>query len=401
MKNRFIFASLTALIGLAGNVMAQSERISINSNFAGGNIQVDSIRGNTVFLRPELRDTGQDWFYWYFNMIPSENGSVHFQFTRPNCITVKGPAVSIDGGQSWKWLPESLLSGDSFSYYGNAGQEVRFSMGMPYTGENFNKFISSFRNHPAVHLESLCTTPKGRQVEKLIISPPANKTPRQKVLISARHHSCEMMANYVLEGIIRTILSADKQMVALRNTVEFWIIPFVDKDGVEDGDQGKSRIPRDHNRDYDGESIYCATRALRNTVPEWSKGKLSVALDLHCPWIKGSLNEHIYLVGIAREEIARQQEVFTKIVAENNRGELKFDLEKGLLPFGTAWNTSRNYTQGMPFDDWASTLEGIKLSGSFEIPYSLHNNQTLSPENLRDFGKDMAFSIADYLGRVQ
>ena len=84
--------------------------------------------------------------------------------------------------------------------------------------------------------------------------------------------------------------------------VEFFVVPFVDKDGVEDGDQGKNRRPHDHNRDYGGRadgdhSIYASTRALRERIPAWSGGKLRVALDLHCPWIRGEHNEVIYFVG--------------------------------------------------------------------------------------------------------
>ena len=52
-----------------------------------------------------------------------------------------------------------------------------------------------------------------------------------------------MMARYVLEGMIETLLSKDKNITSLRENTEFMIIPFMDKDGVEDGDQGKARIP--------------------------------------------------------------------------------------------------------------------------------------------------------------
>ena len=41
-----------------------------------------------------------------------------------------------------------------------------------------------------------------------------------------------------------------------RRNVEVLAIPFMDKDGVEEGDQGKNRKPRDHNRDYIGQSVH-------------------------------------------------------------------------------------------------------------------------------------------------
>ena len=43
--------------------------------------------------------------------------------------------------------------------------------------------------------------------------------------------------------------------------------------------------------------MYPSVAAIRSFVPEWSQGRLSVAMDLHCPWIRGPHNEVIYMVG--------------------------------------------------------------------------------------------------------
>jgi hypothetical protein len=65
------------------------------------------------------------------------------------------------------------------------------------------------------------------------------------------------MASYSLEGLMEGILAGDDVGRWLAGHVEFLVVPFVDKDGVEEGDQGKNRRPHDHNRDYGpGVSIY-------------------------------------------------------------------------------------------------------------------------------------------------
>ena len=87
----------------------------------------------------------------------------------------------------------------------------------------------------------------------------------QCVLLTCRHHACEMMASYSLEGIMEAVLASDEGR-RLREQVEFFVVPFMDKDGVEEGDQGKNRKPHDHNRDYDGESLYASVRAVRELV---------------------------------------------------------------------------------------------------------------------------------------
>jgi hypothetical protein len=366
----------------------------IFSDFPGGNVKIDSVRGNHIYFRPDLRDTGQDWFYWYFAVKPTRTDSLHFHLTRPNCLTNKGPAISRDGGKTWQWKGKGA-SANEFVLFAKAGEEIRLSMGIPYTQQHLDLFLRDYQATPALKLETLCISPKGRATEKLIIG--ANESAKQRVLITARHHACEMMASYVLEGVIAALLSDDPKMKQLIETTAFWIVPFVDKDGVEDGDQGKSRLPRDHNRDYDGKSIYTSTQALRNQVPQWKAGSPLVAFDLHCPWITGNLNEHIYLVGNRRENIAKEQEAFIQLLGKNNTGELKFDVSNGFVPFGTAWNTAKNYTQGMSFAAWTAGLADTRMTTTFEIPYAINHQQELNPSNLRDFGKDLAHTLVDYL----
>jgi hypothetical protein len=111
----------------------------------------------------------------------------------------------------------------------------------------------------------------------------------------------------------------------LRENVEFFIVPFIDKDGVEDGDQGKNRRPWDHVLDYSDNNIYNSTASLKKELQKWGKGQLKVALDFHCPWLFGEWNEHIYFVGAKDERIAREQRAFVDAIKKNRKGELRLD----------------------------------------------------------------------------
>jgi hypothetical protein len=42
------------------------------------------------------------------------------------------------------------------------------------------------------------------------------------------------------------------------------------------------------------------------------------------------------------------------------------------MPYGTDWNTAEEYTEGVTFGKWASTIEGIKLLISIEFPYAIN-----------------------------
>ncbi|MEI7829113.1 MAG: hypothetical protein WCI31_05060 [Prolixibacteraceae bacterium] len=385
--NKLLISSLFSLITL----QLAAQKFNIFSDFPSGNATIDNIRNDTIWVRPDLRDTKGDWFYWCFAVKNAKSKTLNFVITRPNCLTSKGPAISLDGGNHWSWVNPENSWDSQFSYTFKTNSEVRFSMGMPYTQKQFQQFIQPFLKSEFVTIDTLSKTKAGRSVERLTLKPKSSAV-KFKVLIATRHHACEMMGNYEMEGIINEILKDEW----LKKSVEFCLIPFMDKDGVENGDQGKNRIPHDHNRDYVGTSIYNSVAALRNWVPLWSEKKMAIALDLHCPWIKAENNENIYVVGSPVEKIAAQQRLFCSILKSTNKGELKIS-EKSFFPYGKDWNSAEKTTPGLSFSKWSAQLEGVKLPISIEFPYANNEGQTITQENARAFGTDLARAIKKYL----
>jgi hypothetical protein len=303
---------------------------------------------------------------------------------------------------TWGWFSQKPINIDSFSYLFKPGEEIYFSVAPPYLQANFDDFMYEFKNSSYIRSDTLCMTPNGRAVERLIIfdNKRLSESSPKKVLLTARHHACEAMANYVLEGVIETILtSKDANIINLRNNVEVWIIPFMDKDGVEQGDQGKNRYPFDHNRDYNDKSEYASTGALRKQVRLWTKKDeiLDAALDFHCPNIKGGYNETIHFPGLESKEMENKQYHFIDLIKKNNRNFLQFNTETAMIPFGSAWNTAKNYRQGKSFHQWASTLPNVGLVTAIEIPYALYEGQVITVERARGFGADLIHALAEYL----
>ncbi len=375
-------------------IYGQQMESHVSTDFPGGNINVEKIAKDTIWLRPDLRDTEGEWFYWYFKISGMEGNVITFQFTRDNVFTSFGPAYSINQQNDWKWLGDTSVNENRFTYsFAESDTCAYFSMGFPYTEKDFHEFIETFEGKTETRMDTLCFTRQGRAAEEFWIN--QNQKAKHKVLITARHHACEMMANYVLEGMIESIL-LDPGLAYLREKVEFRIIPFIDKDGVENGDQGKNRNPRDHNRDYDDHSIYYTTGKLQEEIPAWADGMLKIALDLHCPWIKGEYNEWIYMVGSSDPVNEVQQIKFSKLLEQYNRGELKYQ-NSNFLAFGKAWNKEENYHQGVSFDTWVQTIPRIKLSTTLEFPYADVSGVQVSKENAREFGSTLAFAMMKFL----
>src|ERR1019366_2586994 len=130
-----------------------SGSLEIDCGFPGGNIIVDSIKDDSVWLHQDLRDTEGNWFHWYFRVRGAAGRELNFRFTRVegngmhnpaepsgsatwgwrDVIGVRGPAVSVDGGRTWRWLGTEKVDemGFRFNFLPDAA-DVRFAVAMPY-----------------------------------------------------------------------------------------------------------------------------------------------------------------------------------------------------------------------------------------------------------------------------
>jgi hypothetical protein len=366
----------------------------VDCDFPGGNIVVDAVEGDTVALHQDLRDTKGNWFYWYFRVRGAAGRTLTFQFTKGNVVGVRGPAVSTDGGRNWKWLGQSGVEGATCRCsFPTDADEVRFCFTMPYLESNLHELVRRYAGNPHLRTDVLCTTKKGREVEVLRVGRLDGECDH-RVLITCRHHACETMASYALEGIVERVLGGTEDGKWFRKHVGFFIVPFMDKDGVEDGDQGKNRKPHDHNRDYAGDSIYSSVRALKRLVPEWAGGRLRVALDMHCPWIRGPRNEDIYFVGTPDAENWKRVKRLSSILESVRRGPLPFQ-SKNDLPFGQAWNVDSGPPRS--FSRWGAGLPGILAATTIEIPYANAGGVDVTAESARAFGDDLARALRRFL----
>jgi len=381
---------MTNLLAALLLCLSQDE-IKVDADIPGGNIIVDKIDGNTVMVHQDLRDTAGEWFYWQFRVRGAQGRSVTFQFSKP-VIGVKGPAFSLDQGESWNWLGKPAVKGNSFQYAFPAdAKDVRFCVSIPYQDKDLKKFLANHGSNPNLKVVTHCQTKKGRTVERLHLGR-LDGGASTRIIVTARHHSCEMIASYVMEGILEEALSDSWY----KEKVELAAVPFMDKDGVEDGDQGKNRKPRDHNRDYSGESLYASTKAMRDFAPKWSDGKLKLAMDLHCPTLSGAHNETTYFVGNENETswktVQRLSELFE--AGQTTPGLYR---AKDNMPYGTSWNKASNFTQGLSFGRWALDLPGSPAGTTLEVSYSNSNGVTITAATARTLGRDLARAIRKLL----
>jgi hypothetical protein len=368
--------------------------IEIDADFPGGNIVVDRIEGDEVWLRPDLRDTEGWWFHWLCRVRGAAGRTVTFHFTDRNPLTAMGPSVSTDFVH-WDWLgAEVEPEGDDSDNVRVTGtlpdaDPCYLTYSLPYVESHLTAFLARHADHPHLQLSTLATSEHGRPVERLRLRDPQARAPR-KIMLSARRHACESVANYELEGIMDFALDPAHKML---QRAELLIIPFVDKDGVEQGDQGKNRRPHDHNRDYTDAPRYAATRAIIAELDAWADDRFDLSIDLHCPWIRNGRNDAIFF---CEPPPAYQPEFhrFCRLLAETNPGPLPFDPADN-IGYNVDWNRG-----DMPsFSRWVQQHAGPRLATSIEFPYGLARGVPVSVDAARTFGRTLARTMLRWLDR--
>lgn len=346
--------------------------MQIHQNFIGGNIRIEKTDGNTIYLNNELRDTTEDWFYWAFCAEGCAGQTITFRFPQTR-LGYYGPAVSHDL-TNWTWLGKGEEA-DAFTYtFAENENKVYFAHNMIYLPERFTVFAKS----KGLIQKELCISRRGRSVPYFTFGNGENI-----LLLTARHHACESTGNYVLEGVLEGLLAE-----CIPNT-KVVCVPFTDFDGVVDGDQGKSRAPHDHNRDYvaDKPSVWPETAAIR----EIAKDGILYGFDFHSPWHYGGRNDTVFLVEKIETKI-KEYEAFSDILESVLSDDaLHYDKRNNILP-GVEWNSPNAPTFACYMDREAHA----KLAFTLETCYFGTEDNIFAPEKAIALGRCFAKAIRLY-----
>jgi len=357
---------------LAVHVAASEMNVTINADFPGGNVLVEKDEGSTVHVAPDLRG-GRPWFYWLFEAEANQPGRVTFVFANPPKIGVRGPAVSLDGGKSWRWLGAdhvqyaSTPSGggggtraESFHYHFAAGnQKVRFAVAIPYLQRELDEFLARNAANPHLTKGVLTKSREGRTVELLRVGEPGPDV--KAVLVTARQHACESMASYLLEGFLQEAISDSPAGIEFRKRYVLYSVPIVDKDGVQAGDQGKNRRPHDHNRDWGEVNIYPEVKAIQKLA---ESEHIQFGLDLHCPALRGEVHTVFYFAGITIPHIHDNVNELIRWLEEERPPAVRWP-HNFMKPIPTS-----KPVNNMRFSHYFAYKERMVLAATLEVPYT-------------------------------
>ncbi len=353
--------------------------MNIHADFTGGNIRVLKTEGADIYVQNEIRDTTENWFYWAFCVEGAQGQTLHFHFDQ-KWVGYYGPAVSHDF-VNWSWLgsgDESRIS-DHFSYtFAETESCVWFAHNLLYHPAHWEAFCQKHN----LKTQELCRSEKARSVPCLRFG-----EGKETLLLTCRHHACEATGSHVLEGVIEELL---REPIP---GLEVVAVPFVDYDGVVDGDQGKRRAPHDHYVDYpaSGQSLYASVRRIREIA---SEKPLRYAFDFHAPYHAGKQNDWVFFPqehwDIVKN-MTRLQNMFEKRISPDS---LPYSPDGTYMP-GRDWNIL-----GTPsINTYMHETAGAELSMVLETPYFKCLGVPFTQPAAREMGRCFVRALRDYHNR--
>lgn len=348
----------------------------IHKNFIGGNILVKEQTETDVYVENELRDTTEDWFYWAFCVEGAQGKTVTFHFQN-NRLGYFGPAVSHDL-ESWRWLDS--VDGNDFTYqFGENEDKVYFAHHMLYNVKRFDELVKA----NGFVVEELC---KGHKTEKGRSVPCFRFGNGDKYMVlTARHHACESTGSYVLEGVLEELAKE------LPRDVSVFCVPFVDYDGVLDGDQGKRRNGHDHNGEYAPCDIpvYPESAAIGEFIENHN---VVYGFDFHSPWHFRGKNDLPFLVYNSIRKRDRLERFSACLEKEITPESLQYRSTNDMPPM-TDWN--RQPSRAISYNIMHRPSADIAVT--LETTYAGLADNKVSQENIKELGRCFGRAIRRYI----
>jgi len=183
---------------------------------------LDGRRARLVLANPEQTLGGVDW---------SGNRLVARRPGRPWTRSGLPQRIDAAGGRiEWAWE----IGGDS--------DEVEVAVCFPYQPADLAETLAALGG--ALESATIGLTLGGRAIRRVFNA--CAGASRPGVFLTSRHHAGETPGTWVLDGLLRHVVGRR----VLRDSLSWWLVPFVNLDDVVAGSYGKDPYPHDCNRAY-------------------------------------------------------------------------------------------------------------------------------------------------------
>ena len=197
-------------------------------------------------------------------------------------ISEKTNTLVSEDGRNWRVVTADLFHETQLKFQLHMDSEKLFVASVePYRISDLDKLLAEISSNPLVEITSVGQSAEGRPLEIVRVG---NLDAPYRVFLRARAHSWEPGGNWVVQGLIRSLLRDDGAKYRDRYCV--YIMPMANKDGVARGRTRFNTLGKDLNREWDRPADkeltpekYAFENWLAKMIAQGKKPNL--AIDLH------------------------------------------------------------------------------------------------------------------------
>ncbi|WP_201617910.1 M14-type cytosolic carboxypeptidase [Psychrobacter urativorans] len=333
----------------------------ITANFDAGNIDVinlDDKKDIQLAIRP---DFGGEFFQW-FNFRLSGQVGEQYVLNILNAGEASYPegwenyqAVASYDRRHWFRLPTSYKDGKLTIMADMEYETIQIAYFTPYSYERHQDLLAAVQMHPLVNLEHLGETLDKRDLTLVKIG--NGDTNKRNIWITARQHPGETMAEWLVDGLMHSLLDSDNATgKLLLDKANFYIVPNMNPDGSARGHLRTNAVGANLNREWLNPSLEKSPEVF-HVINKMEETGVDLFYDVHGDealsfvFLAGSEGTPSY-----NDHLARLRDRFSevlKLASADFQSEFGYDVDapgEANMTLATNWVAER-------FDCLANTLE--------------------------------------------
>lgn len=333
----------------------------ITANFDAGNIDVinsEDKKNIELAIRP---DVGGEFFQWFNFRLSGQVGEqyvLNIMNAGESSYTTgweNYQAVASYDRQHWFRLPTTYQDGKLTIVADMVCETIQIAYFAPYSYERHQDLLAAAQEHPLVTLEHLGETLDKRDLTLVKVGD--GDTSKRNIWITARQHPGETMAEWLIEGLIDSLLDANNaNSKLLLDKANVYIVPNMNPDGSVRGHLRTNAAGTNLNREWSNPSLEKSPEVFY-VIKKMEETGVDLFYDVHgdeaLPYVflAGSQGAPSY-----NDRLARLRDKFSdvlKLASADFQSEFGYDIDapgQANMTLATNWVAER-------FDCLANTLE--------------------------------------------
>lgn len=333
----------------------------ISANFDAGNIEVINAEDQTNIQLAIRPDVGGEFFQWFNFRLSGEVGEQYVLniMNAGKASYLAGwedyQAVASYDREYWFRLPTSYKDGKLTITAELACESIQIAYFAPYSYERHQDLLAAVQVHPLACLEHLGETLDKRDLTLVKVGDGDSK--KRSIWITARQHPGETMAEWLVEGLLNSLLDEDNATAKLLlEKANFYIVPNMNPDGSVRGHLRTNAVGTNLNREWANPSLEKSPEVF-HVINKMEETGVDLFYDVHgdeaLPYVflAGSQGTPSY-----NDRLAHLRDKFSevlKLASADFQSEFGYDIDAP----GTANMTIATHWVAERFDCLANTLE--------------------------------------------